>query len=132
MSALLEVQQGLYQALSSNAALMSKISGIYEYDPANQSYPYIVIGEGKEAPLNTFEQSAMEVVVTARIYSEAASYSEGLEILAMMNQGLKETELPLERLTLVSSHYLGGETVVEEENSASRKVEAVYRFVVQR
>lgn len=132
MSALLQVQEALYQVLLSNSALMGKVAGIFVNLPEDQAHPFIVVGEGNETPLHTFKQNGMEVVTTIRIYyNQSASYLEALDILATMNEGLRDIELELERFLAVSLQYVSGGTVEENGPRADRQIEAVYRIVVQ-
>ncbi|WP_202078270.1 tail completion protein gp17 [Caldalkalibacillus salinus] len=131
MSALLNIQLALEQTLKDDAALMSKITGVYDHVPPDANYPYVVIGEATEEPLNTFAQGGMQVLAVIRIMSGALGYNECFDILKTVNDCLNQQPLVVDQYETISSVYQNAETVVEEPTDA-RQVQAIYRIVVQK
>ena len=72
--------QKLYEALTSNAALMAKVSCITDDPPPNVTTPYIEVGETYEGNGELVDNSCAAVVVTLHIWSNYKGRKEVLEI----------------------------------------------------
>lgn len=69
-SALGAIQESIYDILTNDAALMSMITGVFDFVPDNENYPYVQIGEATTGPFETYDRYGQEVTLTIHVYSQ--------------------------------------------------------------
>ena len=74
MSKLMKYDE-LYKALAENAALMAKVSGIYDSPQDNAAPPYIEISTVQEVSDELLDNSGAEVTVDLDIWARASTVS---------------------------------------------------------
>ena len=70
----------LYAALTNNAELMAKVTGVYDMPPDNAASPYIEVGATTEANDELLDNSGAEVSATLHIWSNYHGRKEVLEV----------------------------------------------------
>lgn len=132
MSALPVIQQAIYSRLTGDSVLMSKVTGVFDYVPDNQTFPYITIGEATSAPYRTFSRFGEEVTVTCHIWSRYDGFKEALDILADMNRLLADRDdLSVTGYDLICCFFEFSETM-RDPDGITRHVVARYRLIVQK
>lgn len=69
-SSLGAIQEAIYQILTQDAALMDMVTGVFDFVPDNENYPYVQIGEFTTGPFQTYDRYGQEVTVTIHAYSQ--------------------------------------------------------------
>lgn len=135
MSALNDIQKGLYTKLSEDPILIGMITEVYDYVPDNQPFPQVVIGEFIENAWNCFGGNGKNIIATIHIYSDKKGNKEAFTILNRLNAILNDKTIPLEKNKLVSIQYedaLVWSAIPSESNSKEiREVVAKYRIYTQ-
>jgi hypothetical protein len=70
----LELQKGIYSALSGNVIFNGQPVPVYDSPPKNQSYPYIVIGDDILTPFDTDTSVGAEVIAPVYIWDNYRGY----------------------------------------------------------
>lgn len=70
-SSLWLLQKSVYGILTSDAQLMSKIVGVFDFVPDNSNFPYVSIGEFTANPNQTMDRYGQEVTMTIHIWSQS-------------------------------------------------------------
>jgi hypothetical protein len=92
-SSLGAIQEAIYGVLTSDAALMNMVTGVFDFVPDNVNFPYIQIGEFTTGPFQTYDRYGQEVTITIHVWSQRIgpnAYQGMAQIDAIMNliQGL--------------------------------------------
>lgn len=69
-SSLGPIQEAIYGILTSDEWLMNQVTGVFDFVPDNQSFPYVQIGEFTTGPFQTFDRYGQEVTVTIHVWSQ--------------------------------------------------------------
>jgi hypothetical protein len=69
----LELQKDIYGALTGDATLMAKITGVYDFVPDNTAYPFIQIGEVDFSDWGTQTFDGFEGVITINLWHRPGS-----------------------------------------------------------
>lgn len=69
-SSLWKLQQGIYNILTNDAQLMSKVVGVYDFVPDNSNFPYVEIGEFTTSPFQTMDRYGQEVTATIHVWTQ--------------------------------------------------------------
>lgn len=96
-----EVQQSIFQSLSLNADLTSKVTGVYDFVPEKTILPYVTFGEISSQPLTSKVENGETVIVTIDAWSETKGRKEIVEILYEIEKTLK-TEIDVLGAELIS------------------------------
>jgi hypothetical protein len=131
-SSLNDIQKALYQQMTSDPDLTALITGVFDYVPDNQAFPYIMISGFIENPWNTFNRNGKEVTATFHIYSDQKGNKEVYTILNRLNQVLDGAALTLDNHSLVSLQFEDAMNWSNElELKQVREVAVRYRIYVQ-
>ncbi|HEY3273470.1 MAG TPA: DUF3168 domain-containing protein [Methanocella sp.] len=100
MTVLIAYQKALKNALAADSALMSMITGVFDYFPDDKALPYIVFGESSETPNDPIGAGTgtrmSDVTMTIEVLSDAPGRLESLTILNEMETAL-DVNLTLDR-----------------------------------
>jgi hypothetical protein len=91
------IQESIYSILTLDPGLMNRVTGVFDYVPANQQFPYVTIGEFNSTDWGTYGYYGEEVYFTLHIWSRY--------------QGMKECEIianDLNRLLARQSFFIDG------------------------
>ncbi|MDQ1003966.1 hypothetical protein QFZ28_004366 [Neobacillus niacini] len=89
-TALLQLQTSLYNRLSNDSNLLSKVTGVYDAVPKNQSYPYIALGEDTASDWSTKTTIGEEITHTLHIWSRYDGKKEAKEIMNLILESLSQ------------------------------------------
>lgn len=131
MSALLSIQQAIYQILTADTTLMTKITGVFDQAPQDQAFPYVTIGEATSSPFRTMSRFGEEITITLHIWSQYHGFKESNEILAELNRLLADQDLTVTGYDVVSCMYDFSETL-RDPDGITRHVPVRYRIIVQK
>lgn len=130
MTALGEIQNAIYNVLTGDLTLMGKITGVFDYVPGGQAYPYVVIGDAKEFSVDTFSRCGREVTETIHVWSETQSFEEAISILWDINRLLDRANLSLTGLVTVRCAYESAETL-RDPDGVRRHVPVTFKILVE-
>jgi hypothetical protein len=74
---------------------MPLVTGVFDYVPDAQAFPYVVIDEGIETANNTLEHLGRDIVLTLNIWSQAEGFMEASIIANTIIQVLDNAQLVL-------------------------------------
>lgn len=129
-SSLNSIQTAIYNTLTSDSTLMSKITGVFDNVPDNQPYPYITIGEANSTSFRTFSRFGEEVFISLHIWSQYAGFKEANDILNDMNRLLADQMLTTTAWDTIACFYDFSETL-RDPDGLTRHVVVRYRILTQ-
>ncbi len=106
-TAKLELQQVLYQALSSDVSLTNLLGSgkIYDHVPQRTKPPYVTIGMTLEREWNTSTEEGREHVITFHSWTENKGRKQALEILVAIEQAITTASLVMPNQRLVNKLF---------------------------
>lgn len=129
LSALLPVQQAIYQLLASDGQFMDLVTGVYDYVPEQAAYPYTVVGDAIETPDNRHAGYGSETVVALHHWSRYRGYAQVLEIGARASALLDHQPLAVSGLTHVATRWEFAQTLPDPDPAGDLR-HMVQRFRV--
>jgi hypothetical protein len=84
-SALEQWQTELITLYRGTSAITDLVTGIFDYVPQNQPFPYIHLGEPTEQPMDTFSTPGYSVGIEHHVWSEAKGHYEIYRIIRQIN-----------------------------------------------
>ncbi len=103
------IQQGMYDALIADAALMGMISGVYDRVADNTAYPYVVIGDATQRDWSTATTNGAEITGIVHVYSRTGGRKETLDIMERIYDVLDDGSLSLAGQSLIVMNALGSD-----------------------
>lgn len=118
MSASLELQKAVHDALAADAGLLSLLGGVKVYDevPAGTAFPYVTFGRSVAYDWSTDTESGREHLLTVHVWSRAGGKKETLDIMAAVEAAMTLAGLVLETDRLVNIGLEYAEARQEEEH----------------
>lgn len=77
--------EALYKALADNAALMAKVSGIYDEPPVAATPPYIAVASVQNVNDELIDNSGSEVTVDLDVWARASASAGGRKQILEIN-----------------------------------------------
>ena len=87
-SAAWELHKAVYQRLTGDVALMSKITGVYDHVSEDAEFPYCTIGEQTERAFDTKLTVGENRTLVLHCWSQYSGKKEAYEITDLMLQAL--------------------------------------------
>jgi len=81
-------QVALYERLSADANLSAKVTGVFDFVPEGQAYPYVTLGQDTATGDDTFTTVGQQVTTTLHTWSQYKGYSEVKSIHALILQAM--------------------------------------------
>jgi len=100
-----QIQQAVYGVLSTDAALLALVPGMYDEVPENRTFPYLVLGDATETPLDTFARKGRIATITVSIYSMQKGFKESLTIADRVDVLLNRNSFNLSTYDTVYTMY---------------------------
>lgn len=130
MSAILETQKAIYDAMVADTTLTSLVSAanIVDEPKTDLDYPYIVIGDATEIPDNRHRYLGYEVTHTLHIYTKPAGlgfYTAG-KILERLNQILNMKRFALTNYNMLVCLF---DNAVNDRDNDKRIISVRYRIL---
>lgn len=113
--ALFELQKVVYTALSGNAPLMAKITGVFDEADENAALPIVVVGDGTSLENSTKTEVGQDTTLTLHAWSEAGGRMEVKEIMSLVFDALEGASLTLSGHSLVLLRFEFSEDFREVE-----------------
>lgn len=130
-SAFWPLQVAVRSRLIADAALMAKISGVYDDVPNDQAFPYVTVGDVTSAPNRTFDAFGEECTITLHIWSKYKGFKEAAEILDHLNRILADTVLSVPGWEVQGCYYEFSETI-RDPDGVTRHIPVRYRVRLQK
>jgi len=112
-SAIIPLRQALYNRLTGDATLAGMVTGVFDYVPETQEFPYIYIGEFTEVSNHTFTREGRIVTGALHVWSEQKSDMELLEIVDRLTTLLDHNEFAVNGWHMVISKVMSSLIVRE-------------------
>lgn len=122
--------------LTADSTLMALITGVFNFVPQKQTYPYVVINDSDffETKFNTFARKGKEIRIFIHVYSLYKGDSEALEIADAIDSLLDWQSLTITFNDHILTAFEGLQLEVEEEDSKQYKARHAileYRIITQ-
>lgn len=130
-SAFSPIQQAIHNKLTADSTLMAKVTGVFDFVQDNQSYPYIVIGEGTSVPMVTFDRFGEEATTMIHIWSRYQGFKETADIMDDLNRLLAHQDLTMDGYDTITCFYDFSETLREPDGITFHAV-VRYRILTQK
>lgn len=95
-----ELQKAVYTALTGNAPLMAKITGVFDEPDESAPFPFVVIGDGTAVESSTKTEDCQNITLVLHVWSDARGRMEVKDIMGLVFDALEGASLSL------SSHVL--------------------------
>ena len=129
--ALLEVQHGIYAKLAGDGLLMGMVTGVYDAPPQQAAFPYVVIGDGKQAALPADSLQVTECRLTLHVWTDASGRKPALNILNRLYALLHQGTLTLTGYQLVLLRGVDAQTELAEQGSHMHGMLTILATVVE-
>lgn len=116
------LQKAVFTALTGNAPLMAKVTGIFDRVPVGTAFPYVTIGEATAADWSTKTSDGQNHTLTLHAWSRAAGRQEAKEILDLIHTALHNEALTLDAGALVLLQYAFSETLSDPDGITTHGV----------
>jgi hypothetical protein len=81
----------LYEALTGNAPLMAKVTGVFDgLAPESQGGPFVVMGELQELPGRTMDEEERKCLVTLHVWSDYRGRKELFQVAELLDKAVPE------------------------------------------
>ena len=111
----LEMQQAIYQLLSTDSTLSSLVTGVYDHVPAGTALPYITIGDATSRDWSTKTSSGSQLLFTIHAYSAEGGRKQVTDIMTRVYDLLHQGTLSLTSHTLVAVRFELGDIERERD-----------------
>lgn len=95
------LQAALYSRLSGDAALMTLVTGVYDFVPADAAYPYVTLGEMSGEDASTATTAGMRFNFSLRVYSREAGRKKTAQIMERIHTLLHLVNISVSGQSLV-------------------------------
>lgn len=90
-----ELQIAVYNKLTGNTALMAAITGVYDFIPDRQSFPFVTIGEGDFQDRGSHDTDGWTAVITINTWSRARGRKGAYDIMALIDTAMHNGSLSI-------------------------------------
>lgn len=114
-SALLPLQKAVFAALTGDTQLAALVTGVFDQVPETQAYPYVVLGDAVEVPVNAHDRHGSDTTSTLHVWSQYRGYSQALTIAARIVQVLDHQPLTVEGHDHIATRFVSSQTLTDPE-----------------
>ncbi|MFH8805477.1 DUF3168 domain-containing protein [Streptomyces sp. NPDC017936] len=111
----LATRDAIRAALTGDSQLMGQISGVLDWAPEDQPYPYIHLGDSFETPSNAHDRYGSEVLQTLHVWSKYRGFAQGLAIADRVRQVLDHTPLTIVGHRWTWTRFVSMQTLTDPE-----------------
>lgn len=130
MSAMMAIQETVYNLLTNDVPLSAKINGVFDAHPEPQRFPYVTIGDGYSNPYNSFQRNGEEIYFNVHVWSRYKGFKESQEIVADIQRLLAQKELDVDGFGQVPCFFDDSDTL-RDGDGITRHVILNFRMIVQ-
>lgn len=112
-----QIQQAIYAALTGDATLMGKITGVFDFVPDNQNYPFIQIGEidFKDWDSHTFVGFEGEITINLWHRPQSRGRAPLYDIMADINNILDRNYFTIPGFSVIVMKYEFSNIIVDPD-----------------
>lgn len=126
-----QLQIALVAKLTSDTALMSKVSGVYDQPPVGEAaYPYVTVGDAVPTLFDAFDVRGRTVLVTVHVWDRHKGNRRANPIVADLNRLLDRGSLNVSGLSVVSCLFEDANPM-RDPDGVTRHIPVRYRIIVQ-
>lgn len=130
ITALNDIQSAIFVALTGDTTLMNAITGIFDFVPQNQSFPYIAFGLRTEMRLDTMGTWGKDATFEMKIWTQAKGFNQAQDILNKMNTVIGNyPSLVVSGWTIVCCRCENA-VCIEDPDGITKQISARYRIQV--
>jgi hypothetical protein len=130
MSAQLAIQETIFQLLSNDVALTTKISGVFDSHPDPQVFPYVTIGDGYANSFSTFDRVGEEVYSNVHVWSRYKGFKESQDIAQDVHRLLSQKHVDVDGFGTVACFFEASDTL-RDSDGITRHLILRFRFIIQ-
>ena len=119
---LVQAQRALYLLLTSDARLMTMVTGVHDHVDQGRPYPYIVIGEDAAMEFDTDTERGVESLFTIHTWSRERGRLETKEIQEVIYEVLHRQDITIEDAAFWSIFWEMSDSFVEPDGETRHGV----------
>ena len=112
---LLELQRSVYTALTSSAALVNQVNGIFDDVPQDVDYPFVALGDETSIDRSTKTIDGQEVTITIHVFSENKGKLVTKQIMQAIYDVLHDNDMIVQNANLVNMRFEFSDIVIEND-----------------
>ncbi len=117
----LQVQRAAYQLLTADSVITS-LAGVYDQVPENRVFPYVVVGDVTDRPMDSFSSLGRLAILTISAWSQYPGFAHAFTLASQIIIDLDRVTLPgFVGYASVRCQYKGCQTRVDMDG-LSREV----------
>lgn len=132
-SSLALLQAAIHGLLASASPLTSQLAegtnSIFDHVPADSAFPYMVLGDMTERPVETQEGGGKDIALTVHCYSRYRGFHETQQILATIADVLDGADYPVAGHTLVLCDLTSSSCLLEADGTTRHGIQN-FRIVI--
>lgn len=121
----LALQAAIYTAITEDAGIMARVTGVHDYTPDMQALPYIEFGEIDALQWDSKTFTGFEHRVSLHVWSRSRSRKEAHEILGLLYELLHRATLSVDTHDLVLIVFDFRTTLYEPDG---KTIQGIIRF----
>ncbi|OII64590.1 hypothetical protein BJP40_19820 [Streptomyces sp. CC53] len=114
-SVALPLQGAVVALLQADAELSDMVTGVLDWVPEDQPYPYIHLGDTVETPDNSHDSHGSTSVITLHVWSQYRGYSQALRIADRLRALLEHRPLTIAGHRHVATYFVSQQTLTDPE-----------------
>jgi hypothetical protein len=111
----LPLQKAIFEKLSSDAALMARIEGVFDHVPKGKDFPYVTVGENSLSPWGTHTFDGANVIVTIHTWTRGSTRKVCKQIMADIYRILHRETLAVAGFSTTEIHQEFGESMLDPD-----------------
>ena len=119
------LQKTVFSALTANAPLSARITGVYDQVPEGTAFPYVTIGEATATDWSTKTSTGQAHTLTLHAWSQSTGRQQAKEILGLVHNALNDQAFAVDGAELVLLQHVFSETIADPDG---RTTHGVIRF----
>lgn len=125
------IQKAIYAKLTGDSTLMALITGVLDYIPSNQAFPYVTINDVSVTKQNTFGLKGKDYVVGIQIWSDYQGNAQSMGIFDRIDELLDYQTLTATGWTqIVHCRFEDFDTLIDKvRDKEVRRLVARYRVL---
>lgn len=114
---ILEIQKQVFSKLSTDAGLSAVLTGVFDFIPQNQAFPFVRIGDQDISAFNTQSDNGFQSMMNIHVWHrpEKIGRAEILQIQSMIYELLHRTDFTLTNASVLSMMFDFSNIIVEPD-----------------
>ena len=111
----LKLQKAIYAALTGDATIMAKVTGVYDSVPQSQNFPFVVIGEADFDPFDSHTQDGFEGIVTVHTWARGHGRAQVLDLQDDLYRIIHKNYFSLTGYRVIVNRFQFQQTLVDPD-----------------